>query len=67
MELAGARPVSPAAEGIDVSHGLMMGEAEALNKGFLNGCGFPYSSCMGACWMVAPWPAAVEWIPRRRR
>lgn len=31
-------------EGIDVSHGLMMGEAEALNKGFLKRMrtGFPY-------------------------
>jgi diaminohydroxyphosphoribosylaminopyrimidine deaminase/5-amino-6-(5-phosphoribosylamino)uracil reductase len=30
-------------EGIDVSHGLMMGEAEALNKGFLKRMrtGFP--------------------------
>jgi diaminohydroxyphosphoribosylaminopyrimidine deaminase/5-amino-6-(5-phosphoribosylamino)uracil reductase len=33
-------------EGIDVSHGLMMGEAEALNKGFLKRMrtGFPYYS-----------------------
>jgi diaminohydroxyphosphoribosylaminopyrimidine deaminase/5-amino-6-(5-phosphoribosylamino)uracil reductase len=33
-------------EGVDVSHGLMMNEAEALNKGFLKRMrtGFPGSS-----------------------
>lgn len=58
--------------GIEVSHGLMMNEAEALNKGFLKRMrtGFPWVQLkLGARWTAARrWPAAkASGSPPRRR
>lgn len=59
-------------EGIDVSHGLMMNDAEALNKGFLKRMrtGFPYIQLkLGALLTVARrWPAVkASGSPPRRQ